>query len=338
MSVRSVWLSRGDVVISSSLPVVTLSTLTFRRPEDIAATLPLLVEQARSVPHDVEVLVVDNDTTDSARKVVEGFAPEVRYVHEPKPGIAAARNRVLSETADKDVVIFFDDDERPVTQWLQLLLETYEREHPTGVVGPVVSEYSQTPDEWIMAGRYFERLRHPTGTKVRVAATNNLLLDRQYLQKRGIIFDERFGLTGGSDTMLTRQITDGGGVLLWCDEAVVTDVVPLSRLTREWVTRRAFRSANGGIRVELELAGSQFRRFDVRVRSIIRGLARVSAGSGQWLAGVVTRKLAPRASGIRKIYRGFGMVSGAFGYIYAEYSRSKSARGDRILGRGKSKP
>lgn len=312
---------------TSSHPTVTLSTLTFRRPEDIAATLPLLVEQVRSVPHDVEVLVVDNDTTDSAREAVEGFAPEVRYVHEPTPGIAAARNRVLAETEHRDVVVFFDDDERPVTEWLHLLLEMYERERPTGVVGPVISEYSQAPDEWILAGRYFERLRHPTGTRVRVAATNNLLLDRRFLQEHGIAFDQRFGLTGGSDTMLTRQITDAGGVLLWCDEAVVTDVVPASRLTREWVTRRAFRSANGGIRVELELAGSPIRRLRVRVRSTGRGLARILSGAGQWLVGCMTRKIAFRARGVRKMARGSGMVTGAFGYVYAEYARVKPRRG-----------
>lgn len=311
---------------TSSRPTVTLSTLTFRRPEDIAATLPLLVEQARSVPHEVEVLVVDNDTTDSAREAVEGFAPEVRYVHEPTPGIAAARNRVLEETKDRDVVIFFDDDERPVTRWLHLLLKMYEVERPTGVVGPVISEYSQEPDEWILAGRYFERLRHPTGTRVRVAATNNLLLDRRFLGEHDITFDERFGLTGGSDTMMTRQITDAGGVLLWCDEAIVTDVVPASRLTREWVTRRAFRSANGGIRVELEFAGSPTRRLDVRIRSTGRGLARVVGGTGQWLVGSVTRKMAFRARGVRKIARGSGMVAGAFGYVYSEYSRKKPAR------------
>lgn len=309
---------------SSPHPTLTLSALTFRRPEDIAAALPLLVEQARAVPHDVEVLVVDNDTTDSARGVVEGFADEVRYVHEPTPGIAAARNRVLSETAEKDVVIFIDDDERPVSNWLQLLLEVYDSEHPTGVVGPVVSEYSQELGEWIAAGRYFERLRHPTGTRVRVAATNNLLIDRQFLRERGITFDARFGLTGGSDTMLTRQITDSGGVLLWCDEAVVTDVVPASRLTREWVTRRAFRSANGGIRVELELAGSRTRRVGVRVRSTARGLARVAGGIAEWVVGAMTGGLAPRACGVRKIARGAGMLTGAFGYVYSEYSRPQT--------------
>lgn len=324
--------------MTAALPTVTLSTLTFRRPEDIAQTLPLLVNQARSVPHDVQVLVVDNDTTDSARATVEGFAPEVRYVHEPTPGIAAARNRVLAETQGRDVVVFFDDDERPVDQWLRLLLDLYQAEQPAGVVGPVVSEYAVQPEAWITAGRYFERLRHPTGTRVPIAATNNLLLDRRFLADHGLRFDDRFGLTGGSDTMLTRQITDAGGALLWCDEAVVTDVVPAARLTRDWVVRRAFRSANGGVRVELELAGSALARLVVRTRSAGRGLARVAAGTAQWLLGAVTRRLAPRARGVRTIARGAGMISGAWGYVYAEYARpaGRSRRRPGLGGRSRS--
>lgn len=313
---------RGDLRI-------TLSTLTFRRPQDIAETLPLLVEQARSVPYAVEILVVDNDTVDSARSVVEGAAPEVRYVHEPRPGIAAARNRVLAETRGQDVVIFFDDDERPVESWLARLVEVYLRDRPAGVVGPVVSEYSVEPDEWIVAGRYFERLRHPTGATVTVAATNNLLLDRQYLERRGLGFDERFGLTGGSDTMLTRQITSGGGHLVWCDEAVVTDVVPAARLTRSWVVRRAFRSANGGVRVELELASSGLHGARARAVAGTRGLARLGVGAGQVAVGTVTRSTASRAQGVRKIARGAGMVTGALGYVYAEYSRSTPRRRTR---------
>lgn len=220
---------------SASDTKVTLSVLTFKRPDDIKATLPLLVEQARSVPHDVEVLVVDNDTEDSARAVVEGSAPEVRYVHEPRPGIAAARNRVLAETASSAIVVFFDDDERPGDGWLRLLLEMYERERPTGVVGPVVSEFSCEADAWVSSGANFERVKLPTGTPVPAAATNNLLLDRSFLDERKIAFDERFGLSGGSDTMLTRQITEDGGTILWCDEAVVTAVIPASRLSRRWI-------------------------------------------------------------------------------------------------------
>ena len=83
----------------------------------------------------------------------------MRYVHEPEPGIAAARNRALDEAGPADLLVFIDDDERPVDGWLARLVETYRVDRPTAVVGPVVSEYEQQPDAWVSAGRFFDRRR-----------------------------------------------------------------------------------------------------------------------------------------------------------------------------------
>src|SRR5664279_6229129 len=83
--------------------------------------------------------------------------PLVRSVVEPKPGIAAARNRVLDETAAADLLVFIDDDERPTAEWLAHLLETFDRSPGAGVVGPVVSEYEHVPEEWITKGGFFSR-------------------------------------------------------------------------------------------------------------------------------------------------------------------------------------
>ena len=72
------------------------------------------------------MLVVDNDPAASARSACTGFHPAVRYVHEPRPGIAAARSRALREAGEHDVLVFIDDDERPSAGWLRSLLDTFE--------------------------------------------------------------------------------------------------------------------------------------------------------------------------------------------------------------------
>src|SRR5689334_13154573 len=107
---------------------VTIAVLTYRRPDDLAAILPMLVEQALRAPIPARVLVIDNDPGGGARAHLEtliaGGQP-IRYVHEPEPGIAAARNRAIDETLDADLLVFIDDDERPVDGWLQALLDTH---------------------------------------------------------------------------------------------------------------------------------------------------------------------------------------------------------------------
>ncbi len=80
----------------------------------------------------------------------------------------------------------------------------------------MISEYAAEPDPWIKAGRFFDRRRLPSGTQIEVAATNNLLLDLRQVRAFGLRFDEALGLSGGSDTLFTRELHGRGGVLVWC--------------------------------------------------------------------------------------------------------------------------
>src|SRR3990170_4562228 len=204
---------------------VLVVALTYKRPDDLRELVPALVEQVRAVEDDARVLVVDNDPDASAAELVESLSSDgiVDYAHAPVPGIASARNVALTRAADYDVVVFIDDDERPVSGWLRLLIDTYKEHRSAAVVGPVVSRYAIDPDPWITAGRFFDRRRLPTGTSVDLAATNNLLLDVRQIRALGLAFDERFGLSGGSDTLFTRQLHARGGTMIWCDEALVLD-------------------------------------------------------------------------------------------------------------------
>lgn len=300
---------------------VVVAVLTYRRPDDLAELLPLLLAQAAEV--DAEVMVVDNDPDGTARQGVAALDdPRVRYVHEPHPGIAAARNRALDEAGGAEVLVFIDDDERPGEHWLARMVELHRRERCAAVVGPVISEYAHEPERWITEGQFFTRRRLPTGTTVEAAATNNLLLDMRIVDGMGLRFDERFGLSGGSDTLFTRTLSRAGRRIVWCDEAPVVDVVPAHRLTRRWVLQKAFRSGNSWSRTSLELSTSGVDRLRLRLELAARGLVRVLGGAARLLAGVVTRRIDWRARGLRTLLRGAGLVAGAVGYTYVEYRRA----------------
>ena len=322
----------GGGPAEDAVPAVRISviTLTYRRPTDLAAALPVLLAHVAELPG-AELIVVDNDEQPTARDVVEQYASGhlVRYVHEPRPGIAAARNRGLDEAADSDLVVFIDDDERPADGWLPALLATQRDHGATGVAGPVVSVFDGPVDPWIAAGRFFDRLRHATGTRVPVVATNNLLLDAQALRRWGIRFDEAFGLTGGSDTVLALQVAQRGGFFVWCDEAVVLDVVPPARATCRWVLRRAFRMGNTGSRARVHVARSPGERLRVRLRSAGQGAVRLAGGAARMAVGVVAADPRRRARGLRTAVRGAGMLLGAGGYVYSEYARTPASRPGR---------
>jgi len=332
----------GAVTTDPTTPrLLTIAVLTFRRPRDLDAVLPLLVEQARSVRGlgvEARVLVVDNDASGSGRGRVEeaalaaadpgdGAGPvTVDYVVEATPGIASARNRALAESGDGDVLVFIDDDERPSDGWLGALVSLQAETGAAAVVGPVRSEYEVEPEPFIVEGRFFVRRRLATGTPVDVAATNNLLLDLVEVRRQGLAFDVALGQLGGEDTLFTRSLVAGGGTILWCAEAVVTDVVPAHRVTRRWVVQRAYSSGNGWSLTSVMLSARGASRLSTRLRLSAKGGVRVAGGLGRYAVGTVTRplgrrSLGQRARGIRTMARGAGMVAGAWGAGYREYGR-----------------
>lgn len=301
---------------------MVVAMLTFRRHDDLREVLPALLDQCDAVPFETSVLIVDNDPSASAMHLAESLPPEaVRFVHEPVPGIAAARNRALLEAGPAELLVFIDDDERPEPGWLDSLVGTWKTTGAACVAGRVVSRLPAGADDWIVEGGFFERRSLPTGTQIDTAATNNLLLDMGQVDALGVRFDVRFGTTGGSDTLFTREIHRRGGRLVWCDEAVVVDIVPPSRFNREWVLRRSLRYGNSNSRTTLVMQNGPFGRLVQRLDLSIRGLARVLFGCGRFLAGCAMASVRHRARGARTAARGLGMVGGAWGFTYHDYRR-----------------
>ncbi|MDJ0312328.1 glycosyltransferase [Arthrobacter sp. H35-D1] len=301
---------------------VVIAVLTYQRPDELKLIVPRLLEQAASVPVEATVLVIDNSPEGNARGIVEEFdAWNLHFANEVQPGISAGRNRALAESADVDLLVFIDDDELPSKEWLRALLVQYGSCGAAAVVGPVVADFSHEPSPWIVDGEVFTRRNFASGTRQDAAATSNLLLDLRQIRAMGLSFDERFGLSGGSDTLFTRQLVERGGSIIWCHEAIVVEPVPVGRLTREWVLRRSFRSGNSWSRVSLVLASSSGGRFKTRIDLSTHGGARLLGGASRFLLGLLLRNVKHRAKGLQTTARGAGMISGACGYVYSEYRR-----------------
>ncbi len=104
-------------------PTVSVIICTRNRAADLRSTLKALA--AVYVPDDLpcELLIVDNGSTDDTRQVARAChlpALQVRYLHEPQPGQARARNTGLAE-ARGEVILFTDDDVRPPEDWIRRL-------------------------------------------------------------------------------------------------------------------------------------------------------------------------------------------------------------------------
>ncbi|WP_314854026.1 glycosyltransferase [uncultured Microbacterium sp.] len=295
---------------------------TYRRPEKLAellAALPDRVAECDDVL--VRVVVADNDSAASARRVVEEADVDATYVIESTPGIAAVRNRILDASAGADVVCFLDDDERPLPRWLPALLDTWRSTGAAAVMGRVISVFDGEPDPWLMASGVFQRRERPTGLALVTLAAGNLLLDLRQVGALGIRFDSSIGLAGGEDTCFGRSLVARGATIVWCNESRAEDYVPRERLTRAWAMRRAFNGGNAATDIDLRLERRPHRRLLVRVRRLLGGGIRAGLGLAQHLWGRLTRDIRLDARGLRTAYRGAGMASAAIGVRRHEYAR-----------------
>jgi succinoglycan biosynthesis protein ExoM len=301
---------------------IAIAVITYQRPEPLAALLPELARQARLQGPSARVIVVDNEPAGGAEATVRSLGlDEVSYVHEPRPGIAAARNAALREAADVDTIVFIDDDETPEADWLSALVAAHERLGGAAIAGPVLRRHEREPAPWVRSARVFERRRFPTGTSMEAAGTGNLLISLPHVRRHGLTFDDELGLAGGSDHLFTKRLRRTGGSIYWCDEAIVHEFVPSDRLTAAWTMRRGYRSGATAVRVDLMLAESAAARARVRVRNLAGGLARVVLGSGRVAAGLLTRDADRHGRGAWMAARGAGHVGGSVGHRYVEYRR-----------------
>jgi glycosyltransferase involved in cell wall biosynthesis len=100
------------------------------------------------------VMLVDNNSKprlDGDKEVVEFLSalPNSRYLYESVPGLTAARCRAINESS-ANVVIFFDDDNEPASNYLKVLQDYFCRYPNVGVWGPGtvnVEFLDETPEE-----------------------------------------------------------------------------------------------------------------------------------------------------------------------------------------------
>jgi len=293
---------------------LVVAITTFRRPELLGALVPAVLAQLDEVGG--ELIVVDNDPDATGRDAALSTGdPRVHYVVESRPGIVAARDRALAEASEFDLLAFIDDDEVPRDGWLAQLVATAASTGAAGVSGQVCSLPQGPVPEWVAASGVLAP-RHPelrTGDVMARAASGSLLLDLRQVRPLGLTFDERFGRTGGEDSYFTGRLTQLGGRIVWCAEAIADELVPASRLTREYQLRLAAVRANSTVRVRVALAAGPLQRARLRGYWALIGLR-------EWLAGFgPAGDLATRARRELRAAAGRGVLRGVSGRSWSHY-------------------
>ena len=125
---------------------------TYNRARSLPRALESLMDQEMDSGR-YEIIVVDNNSTDDTRRVIERFMgkrPRVTYLFEPRQGVSYGRNTGIA-AATAPIIGFTDDDVRVSRSWASTIL-TVLAEHPEAacVGGRVLPRWPGPRPAWLV--------------------------------------------------------------------------------------------------------------------------------------------------------------------------------------------
>jgi len=157
----------------------------------------------------MEIIVVDNNSTDGTRAVVERY-PGVTCVFEPNKGITRARQRGFIESKG-DILCYVDADTRPLPGWIDQIWEQFGRDNNLACLSGPYSFYdlsglrNAVSSGWFIAARPLYNL---TGYMM---VGGNFAIRRDVLERMGG-FDETIEFYG-EDVDIGKRAKQQGKVL-----------------------------------------------------------------------------------------------------------------------------
>jgi glycosyltransferase involved in cell wall biosynthesis len=300
-----------DQVTSASVIVCThdRSALLARCIDSIAA-------QRRST-NEVEIIVVDNASTDDTSTIVHGAQQRVdglRYTYEPTLGLSRARNHGI-RIATGEVLMFIDDDATAEDGWLDAMFAAYQDPQVSGVAGRIRLDTTERRPAWFVpqVEQLFSGL--DLGDEQRLLAPREWPFGTNMSVRRDVAvelggFPEDLGRIGGSllsseETAFFEQLARRGLSVAYVPDAVVVHALPRERLTIRYLGRRAFAQGRSEARLHEHLVEDGGSWLDGRpsraiVRATLRGWRRCCVQlirRDSW-SGVLAHELAIRSTAL----------------------------------------
>jgi len=152
----------------------------------------------------IEVIVVDDGSTDGTAARVRAYGDRVRYFHQANAGAGTARNRGLA-LATGDYIAFLDDDDVWQPEKLEVQLEIAARNPESGLVacdGVRFSEASIVPgrllSHWVLdqlagsaTGEVTSRLYREAIRSNPIASPSQMLVPRRVVTEIGPMITDR---------------------------------------------------------------------------------------------------------------------------------------------------
>ena len=259
----------------TTAPVVSVLLATHNRASILEGALAALSAQKTPPGLAWEAILVDNNSTDATRKVIEtaaaGAPVPFRYVFEGRQGKSFAVNTGL-EHARGAVIALTDDDVQPAPDWIACAAGVLDRWNADAAGGCILPFWEIPPPAWLLENKAalwgnLALLDQPEAGPVTLPLTRekvkvwgaNMVVRRALLDELGGL-DTRYGPVGerrfnGEDTDLIRRTLTAGHRVVYDPALTVFHRIGRERLRRRYFYRWEFDGAEGAASRELWTLG-----------------------------------------------------------------------------------
>ena len=271
---------------------LTIIIPTFNRASSLEKTLSSVTSAPIPPDLEVEVIVVDNNSTDNTRAIVERMRPEFHvikldYEFEPRQGRSYAVNTGIRK-ASGDLISMIDDDEQIDTSWFAELRNIFksrweELDFASGKILPILES---EPPPWIgpikhgpLVWRDFgdEEWKFDRNTPIVLGAHG--IFKKSVFDKTGLYSEslgvKGKGMLGGEDEVFYDQLMENNFRGLYHPKLIVHHNLPARRMTESY-----YRNWLIGVGRSRRIADVNYKKIDgPRIFGVPRWMFR-SAGQG----------------------------------------------------------
>jgi len=235
---------------------VSVVIATYNRSHLIRGAVESVLRQQSSAGAVFEILVVDNNSTDGTKGVVNSLMREhqgcLRYLFEPRQGVSHARNRGVA-AARAPVVAFMDDDVRAGPGWIGAIRAVFDQ-HPYVSLagGKVLPDWRLPAPRWLTRHHWMPLalldygdvpIRIDVSTRIGLISANCALRKDVLVRAGGFapaLQRVRDGIGSMEDHELFERLFRAGACGLYWPQLQVTAVTAPERLTRAYHRRWHF--------------------------------------------------------------------------------------------------